>query len=86
MKEQSLKGAQWIPACLLEIVPNQTTKATLGGMHTSSMLDVALRLPNANATFIEKEGLVRLGIRNQAAQSPLVSYLRFNSPGETNIH
>ncbi|KAI4669037.1 uncharacterized protein J4E79_001080 [Alternaria viburni] len=57
--------------CLLEIVPNQTTKATLGGMHTSSMLDVALRLPNANATFIEKEGLVRLGIRNQAAQSPL---------------
>lgn len=84
MKEQSLKGAQWIPACLLEIVPNQTTKATLGGMHTSSMLDVALRLPHANATFIEKEGLVRLGIKNHTAQSPLVSHPRFNSLGKTN--
>ncbi|KAG9194008.1 hypothetical protein G6011_04043 [Alternaria panax] len=71
MREQSLKGAQWIPAFLLEIVPNQTTKATLSGAHTTSMLNAALRLPRANATMIEEEGLARLGIKNQTNQSPL---------------
>ncbi|KAH5324478.1 hypothetical protein HBI12_092410 [Parastagonospora nodorum] len=63
MREQSLGGAQWIPACLLEIVPNQLTNAMLSTEHTTEMLRDAVRLPAANAGLIIKEGLPMLGLK-----------------------
>jgi hypothetical protein len=34
MRQQSLDEAQWIPACLLEMIPNQQTGAPLSPEHT----------------------------------------------------
>jgi hypothetical protein len=67
MREQTLGGAQWIPACLLEIVPHQQTAAPLSANHTTEMLKDAVRLPAENAGLIDSEGLDILGFRPSAA-------------------
>ena len=80
MREQSLGGAQWIPACLLEIVPNQMTNAMLSPEHTAEMLRNAVRLPAANAGLIVEEGLPMIGLKTSGekdANEKLVS-LRLN--------
>lgn len=63
MQAQAANGAIWIPANLLEICPNQATKATLDGMHTSRMLNAACRRPLDNAGLIDLEGLAVLGLK-----------------------
>lgn len=62
-KHQSLNGAKWIPAGLLEIVEFQPMKSMLSGGQTATMIKCALRLPAHNADLISKEGLSVLGIR-----------------------
>ena len=70
MKEQCLNGAQWIPACLLQIKDNQIVKSPLPSAHVFDMIRKALRLPAANASLIENEGLKILGVNDQ----PLVRH------------
>lgn len=69
MREQSEKGAQWIPACLLQILPHQVIRSTLPTSHVPGMMAKALRLPAHNAAMIVKEGFKILG----ATEEPLVS-------------
>jgi hypothetical protein len=57
MREQSDHGTQWIPACLLQIMPGQVVKTTLGSNHTKEMIKHALRLPAESLGLIEEEGL-----------------------------
>ena len=64
MRQQTLAGAQWIPACCLEIIPNQQTAAPLSPDHTTKMLEDAVRLPAENAGLIDVEGLKTLGLRS----------------------
>ena len=71
MKEQSINGAQWIPAMLLQIKENQMVKSPLPSVYVSDMIRKALRLPAANAHLIQNEGLEILGVKNQ----PLVCYV-----------
>lgn len=68
MRKQTLEGAIWIPACLLEIVPNQPMTAPLQPRHTSEMIRYALRYPAANAALIDQEGLELLGLKAPAVQ------------------
>jgi hypothetical protein len=63
MRSQSVKGAIWIPANLLEIVPDQTTNVGLCPQHTADMIRIALRAPGHNVDLIDLEGLQRLGIK-----------------------
>ncbi|ORX99403.1 Piwi domain-domain-containing protein [Clohesyomyces aquaticus] len=63
------KGAIWVPACMLEIVPYQPVKGLLSARHTADMIDHALRLPGPNAELIDKEGLNLLGIKVSSAQA-----------------
>jgi hypothetical protein len=71
MRDQVQGGACWIPADLLEICPNQSTRAVLAPAHAKDMIKEACRLPNANAALIDKEGLQILGIKG--SQQGLVS-------------
>jgi hypothetical protein len=73
MREQSEHGAQWIPACLLQIMPGQVVKTTLGSNHTKEMIKHALRLSTENLGLIEEEGLEIIGVKTQSGQQPLVS-------------
>jgi hypothetical protein len=74
MRAQSVDGAQWIPARLLEIMPGQVVKTTLGSKHTSDMIANALRLPAENAGLIENEGLEIIGVKsNNGGKHPLVN-------------
>jgi hypothetical protein len=73
MREQSERGAQWIPACLLQIMPGQIVKTTLDSNHTSEMIKHALRLPAENLGLIEEEGLDIIGMKTRSGQQPLVS-------------
>jgi eukaryotic translation initiation factor 2C len=74
MRAQSVDGAQWIPARLLEIMPGQVVKTTLGSKHTSDMIANALRLPAENAGLIENEGLEIIGVKsNNGGKQPLVN-------------
>jgi len=75
MRHQSERGAQWIPACLLEIIPGQVITTTLGPQHTGEMIKKALRLPAGNYDLIEKEGLEIIGVKTQSGKEPLVSRL-----------
>jgi hypothetical protein len=61
-RERSAKRAQWIPACLLEIVQHQPVRGLLGPNHTKSMIDLAVHLPRRNAELITTEGFQSLGI------------------------
>lgn len=64
MRAQCEDGAIWIPASLLEILPNQPTKAfPLDSYHTENMMAQAVRQPNMNLCLIVDEGLIKLGIR-----------------------
>ena len=56
MKEQSVDGARWIPACLLQIKDNQIVRSTLSPDHVSSIVSTALRQPNYNSHLIGQEG------------------------------
>ena len=67
-KEQSLQGAQWVPAYLLEILPDQPMTVQMSSNHTTAMIKYALRYPAANAFLIESEGLEKLGIRLHQGQ------------------
>jgi hypothetical protein len=79
MRKQSAQGAQWIPACLLQIVPNQVVTTTLGPVHTSQMIRHALRLPAENVDLIEDEGLEIMGVKpDNEGQKPLVSGISYN--------
>jgi hypothetical protein len=49
MQNQSLKGAVWISAGLLEIIPFQPMNSGLSVDHTAQMIRHAVRLPAANA-------------------------------------
>jgi hypothetical protein len=73
MREQSERGAQWIPACLLQIMPGQIVKTTLGSNHTCEMIKHALRLPAENLGLIEEEDLDIIGVKTKSGQQPLVS-------------
>ncbi|CAN9187777.1 unnamed protein product [Alternaria alternata] len=66
MREQSKDGAQWIPACLLEILPYQPMTGQMSPEHTTEMLNHALHLPAKNAGLIDKEGLRILGLKSQS--------------------
>ena len=77
MRQQTLGGAQWIPACLPEILPNHQTAAPLSPDHTTQMLRDAVRLPAENAGLIDTEGLTTLGLRSSTqatSQDKLVCY------------
>jgi hypothetical protein len=79
MRKQSAQGAQWIPACLLQIVPNQVVTTTLRPVHTSQMIRHALRLPAENVGLIEDEGLEIMGVKSDSqGQKPLVSGIFYN--------
>jgi hypothetical protein len=65
-KEESLKGSSWIPACLLEILPNQPMTVPMNPETTPSMIEKALRYPIHNLGLINEEGLVKLGIKPSA--------------------
>ncbi|KAI4951959.1 hypothetical protein J4E91_003421 [Alternaria rosae] len=73
MQHQTERGAQWIPACLLEIISGQIITTTLGSKHTREMIKKALRLPAGNYDLIEKEGLEIIGVKTQSGQQPLAS-------------
>lgn len=66
MRLQSIDGAQWIPACLLEILPYQPMTGQMSPEQTTEMLNHALHLPAKNAALIEREGLQILGLKPQA--------------------
>jgi hypothetical protein len=72
VKEQTEGGALWIPACLLEIVPNQVISMTLGSSHTSDMIKCAAHLPARNVDLITKEGFKMLGLTKSEQKSSLV--------------
>jgi hypothetical protein len=63
MREQSKDGAQWIPACLLEILPYQPMTGQMSPEQTTEMLNHALHLPAKNAGLIDQEGLRILGLK-----------------------
>ncbi|KAL1798145.1 hypothetical protein ACET3X_002182 [Alternaria dauci] len=65
MRQQSLDGAQWIPACLLQIVPYQPMTGQMSSEHTTEMLKHAVHLPAENASLIDQEGLRILGLKAQ---------------------
>jgi eukaryotic translation initiation factor 2C len=67
MGEQSDRGAIWVPANLLEILPDQTTNVELCSQHTADMIAMALREPGSNAGLIDLEGLEKLGIKGDQA-------------------
>jgi eukaryotic translation initiation factor 2C len=67
MDEQSVRGAIWIPANLLEILPDQTANVELCSQHTADMITMALREPGYNAGLIDLEGLEKLGIKGDQA-------------------
>lgn len=68
MRKQSLEGAQWIPACLLEIVPRQVVRGLLPQDDIREMIKQAVRLPAANLAMIELEGMNLLGIKPSSAE------------------
>ncbi|KAI4650583.1 hypothetical protein J4E93_002940 [Alternaria ventricosa] len=65
MRQQTLDGAQWIPACLLEILPFQPMTGQMSPKHTAEMMRHALHLPAENAALIDQEGLRILGLKDQ---------------------
>ena len=75
MRHQTERDAQWIPACLLEIISGQIITTTLGSKHKREMIKKALRLPAGNYDLIEKEGLEIIGVKTQSGQEPLVSHV-----------
>jgi hypothetical protein len=68
MREQSEGGAVWVPADLLEICPNQPTRAVLNANHAKAMIDNACRQPTENAALIDEEGLQELRIKGDQQQ------------------
>jgi hypothetical protein len=68
MRRQTLDGAVWIPACLLEILPNQAVHNLLSANDTAEMIKQAVRLPAANAGRIVQEGLEILGAKSRTNQ------------------
>jgi hypothetical protein len=66
MKQQTIDGAQWIPACFLEILPYQPMTGQMDADHTRAMMDHALHLPAENAGLIDAEGLEVLGVKSQS--------------------
>jgi eukaryotic translation initiation factor 2C len=68
MRKQTLDGAIWIPACLLEILPNQAVHGLLSADNTAQMIKQAVRLPAANAGRIVQEGLEVLGVVSRPGQ------------------
>jgi hypothetical protein len=73
MRKQSARGAQWIPACLLQIIPGQIVTTTLDSGHTRDMIKNALRLPAENFGLIEEEGLEIIGVKGPSNEQTLVS-------------
>jgi hypothetical protein len=66
MQKQTVDGAQWIPAYLLEILPFQPMGGLMSPDHTTEMMKVALHLPAENAALIDQEGLEMLDVRSQS--------------------
>ncbi|KAJ4305566.1 hypothetical protein N0V90_001097 [Kalmusia sp. IMI 367209] len=61
MREQSTGGAIWIPACLLEIIPNQKLSVQLdGASQLPALVPHSVHLPNPNVTYIWNEACLRL--------------------------
>lgn len=60
---QSQKKPVWIPARLLQILPNQSIKVVLGATEAGEMIRTACRQPMGNAALIDQEGLFKLGIK-----------------------
>jgi hypothetical protein len=73
MREQSKQGAIWIPAQLLEIIPNQPMKLQLPSELISKLTNVACRKPAQNAKLIIEEGLDVLRVDGRSSQA-LVSF------------
>jgi hypothetical protein len=67
MKQQTLNGAQCIPACFLEILPYQPMNGQMNPEHTAEMMSHALHLPAENATLIDGEGLGMLVVTPQSS-------------------
>ncbi|KAF7573426.1 eukaryotic translation initiation factor 2C 2 [Pyrenophora tritici-repentis] len=65
MQQHTLDGAQWIPACLLEILPYQPMTGQMSPDHTAAMMMHALHYPAENAALIDKEGLGLLGLKEE---------------------
>ncbi|KAF1937200.1 hypothetical protein EJ02DRAFT_469878 [Clathrospora elynae] len=63
MCDQSIKGAVWVSANLLEIIPDQPTSACLCPQNAADMILMALRQSGHNAGLIGLEGLGILGIK-----------------------
>ncbi|KAG5725156.1 Protein argonaute-2 [Termitomyces sp. T112] len=58
--------ANYLPAELCEILPNQPFRGKLTDEHTASMITYAAKPPNINATSIVNRGLNELGFRQGA--------------------
>jgi hypothetical protein len=66
MKAQVLRGACWVPASLLEVLPNQSMTIPMNSEHTTDMINNAVQYPAENLGLIN-EGLVKLGIKTTAS-------------------
>ncbi|KAF2817714.1 Piwi-domain-containing protein [Mytilinidion resinicola] len=73
MRLESEKGAVWVPASCLEILPMQPVKIPLNSTQTSDMISAALRSPGDNARLIVGEGLKSLGISGGDGRANFVS-------------
>jgi hypothetical protein len=73
MRVQNVEVAQWIPTRLLENMPGQVAKKTIGARHIKDLVANALRLPAENADLIEKDGLRIMGVNSYGGKQPLVS-------------
>jgi hypothetical protein len=77
MKKQTVDGAQWIPACLLEILPFQPMPGLMNAVHTAGMVKHAVHLPAENVALLDREGLDMLGVKS--GNTRMVSYTFFAS-------
>ncbi len=62
----------WVPPEYLQIEPNQVFRGKLNPGQTRAMLEIALRLPGANAALIVEDGLKKLGLVGDDANVLLV--------------
>jgi hypothetical protein len=64
MMQQTLDGAQWIPACLLEILPFQPMPGLMNAVHTTEMVKHPVHSPAENARLVNRESLNMLNIKS----------------------
>jgi hypothetical protein len=73
MRTQSVQGASWIPAQLLELLPNQQLKVQLPPELVSRIIRAACKKPIDNAKYIVEEGLDVLRLKHDQSDPTVVS-------------